>query len=103
MATTVAMSCKKHIVLFSVDTTGEIGDQLGSDETDIAALTWQVLDVARNQVRANQNALALKKENCIERIVKGMLAFSHCQPFPSKILRRKLVHIWCPDTSTLSV
>lgn len=47
------MSCKKYVVLFSVDTVGETGNQLGSDGTDIAALTWQVLDVAKNQVSVN--------------------------------------------------
>lgn len=51
------MSCKKYVVLFSVDTVGETGSQLGSDGTDIAAFTWQVLDVARNQVSVNSNVL----------------------------------------------
>jgi len=81
-----------YLVAFNLHTCGAVGDELGSDESDVILIAWAIVDAKQNTVRGGQSHISECSQNTCSR---GCNSFS--------LLRHSCLTVSCSVTCFLSM
>lgn len=65
-----------YLVAFNLHTCGSVGDELGSDESDIILIAWAIVDAKQNTVRGVQSHTSESRSICW-RVWNAFLVLRH--------------------------